>query len=123
MIPLLILLCYIRYMTKEPTIQDVLDAMHVFSTHVDVQLADLKQDVSGLKEDVSGLKQDVSVLKQDVSVLKQDVFVLKQNVTGLKDDSLSLKQQMVKLTSRVDLIQATMVTKDYMEGCLAALAR
>ncbi len=89
-------------MTKEPTIQDVLDAMHVFSTHVDVQLAELKQDVS--------------VLKQDVSVLKQDV-------SGLKEDSLSLRQLIAKLTSRVDLIQATMVTKDYMEGRLAALAR
>lgn len=68
-------------MTKEPTIRDVLDALHVFSTHVDVQLGELKQDVS------------------------------------------ILKQQMTKLTSRVDLIQATMVTKDYMEGRLAAFAR
>ncbi len=82
-------------MTKEPTIQDVLDAMHVFSTHVDVQLAELKQDVSGLKQDVSVLKQDVLVLKHDMSAMKTD----------LRD------------------VRATMVTKDYMEGRLAAFAR
>lgn len=94
-IPLLIHLCYTSDMTKEPTIRDVLDAMHVFSTHMDKQFHELRQEFNGMK-------QDVSVLKQDVSVLKQ---------------------QMVKLTSRVDLIQETMVTKDYMEGRLVAFAR
>lgn len=96
-------------MTKEPTIRDVLDAMNVFSTNMDVQLGEIKQDIRVLKQDVSVLKQDVSILKQDVAVLKQDVSILKQDVSVLKQDVLG--------------IHATMVTKDYMEGRLAAFAR
>ncbi len=69
---------------EDITRRDILEAISLFSTSVDNQFSDIRQDISIIQQDVSVLKQDVSVLKQDVSVLKQDVSVLKYDMNGVK---------------------------------------
>jgi hypothetical protein len=47
-------------MNQEPTNQDILEAINIFSNKVEERFSNLENDVSGLKDDVSGLKDNVS---------------------------------------------------------------
>ena len=87
------LFCYLFFMTKTATIQDVLDTMNTFATYVEGQFTELKQDVSSLKEDVVSLKQEMASLKLKVDDIEK------------------------RLTS----VEKNMITKDYLDKKLAEL--
>ena len=78
---------------SDPTIQDVLDAMNAFSTHVDDEFAEVKTDMRDMKIDIHDLKIDISDIRTDISDINGEM-------TGVK---------------------ASMVTKDYLDDKLADL--
>lgn len=89
-------------MTNEPTIRDVmatvtetLEVLNAFSSHVDSRFDRLEKRVGNLENDVSVLTTDMS----------------------------SVKIRLDSMQSRIDSVQTSMVTKDYMEGRLAAMSR
>ena len=66
-------------MQKEPTIQDVLDAMAGYASHTNKQIAALQSDVSLLKNDVSTLKNQMvtkDYLDDKLADLRADLVVL-----------------------------------------------
>ncbi|MFH1077954.1 MAG: hypothetical protein V1745_01565 [Patescibacteria group bacterium] len=73
-------------MTKEPTIQDVLEAISEFSTRVDQRFDSVEHRLGTVEHQLGTVESDVGSLK-----------------------------------SRVANIEATMVTKDYLNGRLDAV--
>ncbi len=87
-------------MSNEPNKSEILEALNVFSTHIDHRFDRLEADVSTLKSDVSSLKTDVSALKTDVSLLKSDMRLVKTTMVTKND-------------------LGNFVTREYLEGRLA----
>ena len=69
---------------RNPTMDNVVDALGSLADAVDHVHGDLKADVTELKADVTELKTDVAELKTDVTELKADVAELKTDVGTLK---------------------------------------
>ena len=72
---------------------------------IQVELVEIRKDISALKADVVVLKEDVAVLKEDVAVLKEDVAVLKEDVAVLKEDVAFLKEDVAVLKEDVAVLQ------------------
>ena len=73
---------------------------------IQVELVEIRKDISALKADVVVLKEDVAVLKEDVAVLKEDVAVLKEDVAVLKEDVAVLQEDVAVLKEDVARLDA-----------------
>ncbi|MFH1253658.1 MAG: hypothetical protein V1664_05040 [Candidatus Uhrbacteria bacterium] len=92
-------------MGKQPTNQEILEAISTYSSNVDDKFKQIENDISIIKTDVACLKTDVSGLKTDVASLKIDVSGLKTDVAGLKTDVSSIKST----------LNTQVVTKEYLD--------
>ena len=92
-------------MTNEPTIQDVLDALSLFSTHVDQELGSLKTDIGSLKTELGSIKTEMGSLKTDLGSLKS-IVVTKDYL----DDKLAdLRADLVVLARKGNTKLSTLV--------------
>jgi polyhydroxyalkanoate synthesis regulator phasin len=108
-------------MTKEPTIQDVLEAISEFSTRVDERFDSVEHRLSSVESDVGTLKSDVGTLKSDVGTLKSDVATMKsQMVTKDYLDSRldALRGDLVALTRKLNVKLSVLVERLVKEGSL-----
>ncbi len=101
-------------MNSSPTIQDVLDALQHFSSHVDEQFVEIRSDTAVLQKSVVDLKEDAVGIKRDIIELKQDVVEIKRDVVTIKKD-------VACLTNEVTGIRNTTITKDTLTECITDL--
>ena len=73
---------------------------------VKTDVADLKPDVSTVKTDVASMKPEISTVKVDVAAVRDDVDVARTNITALQDDVAKLKTEVVGVRNDVGTVTA-----------------
>ena len=101
-------------MTKEPTIQDVLEAISEFSTRVDERFDSVEHRLSSVESDVGTLKSDVGTLKSDVATMKSQM-VTKDYLDSRLD---ALRGDLVALTRKLNVKLSVLVERLVKEGSL-----
>ncbi|MEN9558192.1 MAG: hypothetical protein RL141_561 [Candidatus Parcubacteria bacterium] len=87
-------------MKQEPTTQDILDALQVFSSHVDEQFGKVNEEIASIKGDITGIKGEM---------------------TGMKGEASSMKGEMAGIKQELVAMRSVMVTKDYLDDKMADL--
>lgn len=103
----LFLICYPVFMSQTATIQDVLEAVNTFATHVDGRFAQIDKKFDHVDERFKELRRDIFEIKDNTSLMKQDITGLKINVS--------------EIDTHLRSVEENMVTKDYLDRKLDGL--
>jgi predicted nucleic acid-binding Zn-ribbon protein len=85
---------------KDPSNQEILEAINIFADHTEKRFKNLESDMSSVKSEMSSMKSEMSSVKSDV---------------------ISIKSEMSSMKSEIKSIKSQMVTKDYLDDKLADL--
>lgn len=108
-------------MSQTATIQDVLEAVNTFATHVDGQFIELKQETVEIKGDISGIKGEIFGIKAEISGMKEAMSEMKADIAQLKIKVIEIDALVTEIDTRLQSVESNMVTKDYLDQKISGL--
>ncbi len=94
---------------KEPAIQDVLDSMNEFASHVDGKFNGIVDEMTGIKGEMTGIKGEMKDIKTRLTKVEATMVTkdyLDVKIADLKGDIvITIRKEDIKLTTLVKILE------------------